>query len=65
MHNAQQAINGLDNAISSIQSSVNVEVNKVSASTQTIQGTVDDIYRNIERFKETLECGEQTQLAHE
>lgn len=65
MSNAQQAIYGLNDAISSIQSSVNVEVNKVSASTQTIQGTVDDIYRNIERFKETLECGEQTQLAHE
>lgn len=65
MSSAQNAIQSLNSTISSIESSINVEVNKVSASTQSIQGTVDEIYNNIEKFKETLMCGEETQLAHE
>ena len=65
MSNAQREIQRFNEALGSLQSEVSTQVGYVSGSTQSMQTTVDQIYANIERFKETLMCGEETQLAHE
>lgn len=65
MSNAQREIQRFNEALGSLQSEVSTQVGYVSGSTQSMQSTVDQIYANIERFKETLMCGEETQLAHE
>ncbi|MBQ8595592.1 MAG: hypothetical protein IJ406_06525 [Oscillospiraceae bacterium] len=65
MSYAQQAINDLDRTINSFKSRVDVKVNDVNVSTSHIQATTDKIYENIERFKNDLMRGEETQIAHE
>lgn len=65
MSYAQQAISSLDETISSFKSRVDVKVNDVSTSTASIQATTDKIYDNIERFKNELIHGEESQIAHE
>ena len=65
MSYAQQAINNLDQTINSFKSRVDVKVSDVSISTASIQATTDKIYENIERFKNDLMHGEESQIAHE
>lgn len=65
MSNATQAINSLDQTISSFKSRVDVKVNNVQSSTQNIQATTDKIYDNINRFKTDMLHGEEKQIAHE
>ena len=65
MSNALQAINSLDQTISSFKSRVDVKVNDVNASTASIQATTNRIYENIERFKTEMLHGEEKQIAHE
>jgi len=65
MSYAQQAINNLDQTINSFKSRVDVKVSDVSTSTANIQATTNRIYDNIERFKNDLMHGEESQIAHE
>jgi hypothetical protein len=65
MSNASQAINNLDQTISSFKSRVDVKVNNVHVSTSNIQATTNQIYENIEKFKTEMTLGEQSQIAHE
>lgn len=65
MSYAQQAISNLDQTINSFKSRVDVKVSDVSSSTASIQATTDRIYENIERFKNDLMHGEESQIAHE
>ena len=65
MSYAQQVINNLDQTINSFKSRVDVKVNDVSTSTANIQATTNRIYENIERFKNDLMHGEESQIAHE
>lgn len=65
MSYAQQAINSLDQTINSFKSRVDVKVSDVSTSTANIQATTNRIYENIERFKNDLMHGEESQIAHE
>lgn len=65
MSYAQQAINNLDQTINTFKSRVDVKVGDVSTSTASIQATTDQIYANIERFKNDLMHGEESQIAHE
>lgn len=65
MSYAQQAINSLNQTINSFKSRVDVKVSDVSTSTANIQRTTDQIYENIERFKNDLMHGEESQIAHE
>lgn len=65
MSYAQQAITNLDQTIRSFKSRVDVKVSDVSTSTANIQATTNQIYENIERFKNDLMHGEESQIAHE
>lgn len=65
MPNASQAINQLDQTISSFKSRVDVKVNNVHVSTSNIQATTDKIYENINKFKTDMLHGEEKQIAHE
>lgn len=65
MSYTQQAINSLDQTINSFKSRVDVKVSDVSTSTANIQATTNRIYENIERFKNDLMHGEESQIAHE
>lgn len=65
MYNASQAINNLDQTISSFKSKVDVKVNDVNASTARIQEATNRIYENINRFKNEMLHGEEKQIAHE
>ena len=65
MSYAQQAISNLDQTINSFKSRVDVKVSDVSSSTASIQATTNRIYENIERFKNDLMHGEESQIAHE
>ncbi len=65
MSSASQAINSLDQTINSFKSRVDVKVNDVNTSTASIQATTNKIYENIEKFKQDMMHGEQSQIAHE
>lgn len=65
MSNATQAINSLDQTISSFKSRVDVKVNHVHTSTSNIQATTNQIYTNINKFKTDMLHGEEKQIAHE
>jgi hypothetical protein len=65
MASASQAINQLDQTISSFKSRVDVKVNNIHTSTCSVQATTDRIYENISKFKTDMLHGEEKQIAHE
>ncbi len=65
MSNASYLINQLDSSINSFEDRVNGRVNSVYNSTASVHGTATKIYDGIEKFKNDMMRGEQTQLAHE
>lgn len=65
MSNASYVINQLDNSINSFENRVNGRVNSVYNSTANVHSTATKIYEGIEKFKNDMMRGEQTQLAHE
>jgi len=65
MSNASYVINQLDQSINSFEDRVDGRVNSVYSATNTVHSTALQIYEGIQRFKEDMMKGEQTQLAHE
>ena len=65
MSYASDAITSLTETINSFKSRVDVKVNDVHNSTAKIQATTQQIYDNIEKFKEKMLLGEEKQIAHE
>ncbi|MBE6587093.1 MAG: hypothetical protein E7647_01610 [Ruminococcaceae bacterium] len=65
MSMASMAINQLDQTINSFKSKLDVKVNNVATSTSSIQATTNEIYKNIEDFKNAMYKGETKQIAHE
>jgi hypothetical protein len=62
---ASQAIQELDRTINSFKSRIDVKVNDVHNSSQSIQSTTDRIFENIMSFKTQMLEGEEKQIAHE
>ena len=65
MSSASSLINQLDQSISSFQDRVDGRVSSVYSATNTVHATANKIYEGIQKFKEDMMKGEQTQLAHE
>lgn len=65
MSNASYLINQLDQSINSFENRVDGRVNSVYSATNSVHSTANQIYEGIQRFKEDMMKGEQTQLAHE
>lgn len=65
MSNASHLINQLDQSINSFESRVDGRVTSVYSASNNVHSTANQIYEGIQRFKEDMMKGEQTQLAHE
>lgn len=65
MSNASYLINQLDQSINTFENRVDGRVNSVYNATNNVRSTAIQIYEGIQRFKEDMMKGEQTQLAHE
>ena len=65
MSNASSLINQLDKSINSFENRVDGRVNSVYSSTAIVHSTATKIFDGIQRFKNDMMKGEQTQLAHE
>ena len=65
MSNASYLINQLDQSINSFENRVDGRVNSVYTATNSVNNTANQIYAGIQKFKEDMMKGEQTQLAHE
>lgn len=65
MSNASYLINQLDQSINSFEQRVDGRVNSVYSATNNVHATANKIYEGIQRFKEDMMKGEQTQIAHE
>lgn len=65
MSNANSLINQLDSSINSFENRVDGRVNSVYSATNTVHNTANQIFAGIQKFKEDMMKGEQTQLAHE
>ncbi|MBD5460574.1 MAG: hypothetical protein HDR26_06470, partial [Lachnospiraceae bacterium] len=59
------AVNNLNETIGSFKSKVDVKINSVNASTNSIRKTTDKIYDSISKFKQDMIQNEEKQLAHE
>lgn len=65
MSNASYLINQLDQSINSFEDRVDGRVNSVYNASNNVHSTATQIYEGIQRFKQDMMRGEQTQLAHE
>ena len=65
MSNASYVINQLDESINSFENRVDGKVNSVYNASSNVHTTVTQIYERINKFKEDMMKGEQTQIAHE
>ena len=65
MSNASYLINQLDQSINSFENRVDGRVNSVYNASSNVHSTTIKIYEGIQKFKEDMMKGEQTQLAHE
>lgn len=65
MSNASYVINQLDQSINSFENRVDGRVNSVYTASTNVHSTATQIYEGIQRFKQDMMKGEQTQLAHE
>ena len=59
------AVNNLNQTISSFKSKVDVKIDSVNSSTANIRQTTDKIYNSISKFKQDMIQNEEKQLAHE
>lgn len=65
MSNASYLINQLDQSINSFENRVDGRVTSVYRASNNVNSTANQIYEGIQRFKQDMMKGEQTQLAHE
>lgn len=65
MSNASYVINQLNESINSFENRVDGRVNSVYSASGNVHSTATQIYDGIQRFKQDMMKGEQTQLAHE
>lgn len=65
MSNASYLINQLDSSINSFENRVDGRVTSVYNATADVHSTANQIFEGIQKFKEDMMKGEQTQLAHE
>lgn len=65
MSEVSYAIQNLNNTINQFESNVDVHVNNIKRSSIDVENATQSIYKQISKFKEDMEHGEQTQLAHE
>lgn len=65
MSNASYLINQLDQSINSFEQRVDGRVNSVYKASDNVHATTVEIYKGIQKFKQDMMKGEQTQLAHE
>ncbi len=65
MSNAGSAITRLNESINSFQERVNTPIQKVYSSSVNVNDTATKIYDGIEKFKNDMIHGEETELAHE
>lgn len=65
MSNASYVISQLDQSINSFENRVDGRVSSVYTASSNVHSTATQIYEGIERFKQDMMKGEQTQLAHE
>lgn len=65
MSNASYLINQLDQSINSFENRVDGRVSSVYSASSTVHTTANQIYEGIQKFKQDMMKGEQTQLAHE
>lgn len=65
MSGASNAISRLNNSINSFQNRVSAPVNSVYQSSVSVNDTTSQIYDGIQKFKNDMMHGEETQLAHE
>ena len=63
--NATQLISNLNSSIRSMKSDVDVNVNAVDDSTDSIQKTTDKILASVKQFRKDLIEGEEPQIARE
>ena len=59
------AVNNLNETIGSFKSKVDVKIDSVNTSTNSIRQTTDKIYDSISKFKQDMIQNEEKQLAHE
>ena len=59
------AVNNLNETIGSFKSKVDVKIDSVNTSTNSIKVTTDKMYAKVEEFKQNMINNEEKQLAHE
>lgn len=65
MSEVSYAIENLNSTINQFESNVDVHVNSIRQSSANVEQATQSIYQQISKFREDMEHGEQTQLAHE
>lgn len=65
MSGVSYAIQNLNSTINQFESSVDVHVNNIRQSSVNVEQATKEIYSQISKFREDMEHGEQSQLAHE
>lgn len=65
MSEVSYAIENLNSTINQFESNVDVHVNSIRQSSANVESATQSIYQQISKFREDMEHGEQTQLAHE
>lgn len=65
MSDVTYAIQNLNNTINQFETNVDVHVVDIKNSTNEIEKATQDIYKQISKFREDMEHGEQKQIAHE
>ena len=65
MSDVSYAIQNLNNTIEQFESNVDVHVNDIRKSSTQVERATQSIFEQISKFRQDMEHGEQTQLAHE
>ncbi|MBR5564685.1 MAG: hypothetical protein IKW08_00830 [Roseburia sp.] len=65
MSEVSYAIQNLNSTINQFESNVDVHVNNIRQSSINVEDATKEIYNQISKFREDMEHGEQSQLAHE
>lgn len=65
MSEVSYAIQNLNSTINEFESNVDVHVNNIRQSSINVEQATKEIYEQISKFREDMEHGEQSQLAHE
>ena len=64
MSDVSYAIQNLNSTINQFESNVDVHVNNIRQSSINVEQATKQIYDQISKFREDMEHGEQSQLAH-